>query len=146
MKNNEKATVMDASIFVGTGCLESCAVDSVREQRITEEILKGKEGREARAMSWYRYLEENLSFPFDGEINYYDDRLPFAFQDKVSVGKMASIDFYYIEHEMYVDVHWGRSRMYIAIPLVRIAPTYATEKSIEAIGDWHYWLKRRYTF
>jgi len=45
---------------------------------------------------------------------------------------------------MYVDISWNDK--ILTIPLVQIKPLDADEDSVEAIGDWHYWIKQGYTF
>jgi hypothetical protein len=46
--------------------------------------------------------------------------------------------------EMYVEIPW-KSRT-LAIPLSQIKPLKADDDTTEAIGDWHYWKKKGYTF
>jgi hypothetical protein len=59
---------------------------------------------------------------------------------------MCSFDAYYIVYEMYVDIRYDCARGKLSVPLTLIEPTFATEKTVEVIGDWHYWLKHGFTF
>jgi hypothetical protein len=48
------------------------------------------------------------------------------------------------EHDMYVEVSWKGKEL--IIPLSQIKSLNADEDTVEAIGDWHYWKNRGYTF
>jgi hypothetical protein len=46
--------------------------------------------------------------------------------------------------DMLVLIRWhGRS---VAVPLSQLVAIDADESTIEAIGDWHYWLAQGYCF
>ena len=47
-------------------------------------------------------------------------------------------------NEMYIDVTW--SGKVLAISLAKINPLDTDDDTAEAVGDWHYWLKRGYMF
>jgi hypothetical protein len=116
--------------------------DAVREERIIMEAIADANCPEEQAMGWYYYLDDKISFPFVAECIAANKRIPLESGERVTVVGMAGED--YCEHEMYVDVSWqGRV---LAVPLVQLNPLDADEDSIEAIGDWHYWSKRSYTF
>lgn len=44
---------------------------------------------------WGAYLEEHLSFPFDAEVDEWQDRGPLQSGDRVSVKKISSIEDLY---------------------------------------------------
>ena len=47
-------------------------------------------------------------------------------------------------HDMLVLIRWhGRN---VAVPLSQLTATDADESTVEAIGDWHYWLAQGYCF
>ena len=97
---------------------------------------------EERAMGWYYYLTDTVSFPFSAECIAVNKRNPLELSEKVTVLQISSAD--YCENEIYVDVSWKDK--ILAIPLAQLNPLDANEDSIEAIGDWHYWLEQGYTF
>jgi hypothetical protein len=97
---------------------------------------------EERAMGWYYYLDDKASFPFSAECVAADKRSPLELGERVSATKMSGDDI--CSHEMYVDVTW--SGKVLTIPLAKINPLGAGDDTIEAVGDWHYWVKRGYTF
>lgn len=41
--------------------------DQTREERIHDEIIVDAYGPDEQAMSWYYYLEEKLTFPFEAK-------------------------------------------------------------------------------
>jgi len=116
--------------------------DAIREERIHNEAIVDAYGPEEQAMGWYYYLDDKISFPFNAKCIAVDKRNPLELNDQVKVMKMAGED--YCEHEMYVDILW-RDKV-LAVPLFQISPLDADEDSIEAVGDWHYWVKRGYMF
>jgi len=116
--------------------------DAAREERIFMEAVVDANGPEEQAMGWYYYLDENISFPFIAKCIADNKRNPLELGEKVTVVQMAGED--YCEHEMYVDVSWKGK--ILAIPLAQLKPMDADEDSDQAIGDWHYWIKRGYTF
>ena len=45
---------------------------------------------------------------------------------------------------MLVLIRWQSRNM--TVPLSQLAAINAGESTVEAIGDWHYWLAQGYTF
>jgi hypothetical protein len=116
--------------------------DAVREHRISMEIIVDAYGPDERAMGWYYYLDDKISFPFTAECAASDKRTPLKLGERITVIGMAGED--YCGSDMLVDVFWNNKTL--AIPLSQIKPLDADEDSIEAIGDWRYWLDRGYGF
>ena len=116
--------------------------DAAREERIIMEAIVDANGPEEQAMGWYYYLDDKITFPFAAECVAVDKRSPLELGEQVTVKKMAGEN--YCEHDMYVDVSW-RDKV-LAVPLYQLNPLDADEDSIEAVGDWHYWIKQGYTF
>jgi len=116
--------------------------DAAREERISMEVVVDAYDTEERAMGWYYYLEDRISFPFAAKCIAVDKRSPLELGERTTAVKMASQD--YCEYEMYVEIPW-KSRT-LAIPLSQIKPLNADDDTTEAIGDWHYWKKQGYTF
>jgi len=115
--------------------------DADREERITMEIIVDAYDSEEVAMGWYYYLDDTISFPFSAECIAIDKRTPLELGERVTVLQMSGEN---CEHEMYVDISWKERTL--AVPLAQLNPLDADEKSIEAIGDWHYWVEQDYSF
>ena len=90
----------------------------------------------------YYYLDDKISFPFTAECIVVNKRTPLELGERVTVIKMAGEDN--CEYDMYVEISWKDK--VLAIPLAQIKPIDADGDTVEAIGDWHYWKKQRYTF
>ena len=116
--------------------------DATREERITMEVVVDAYGTEERAMGWYYYLADKISFPFAAECIATDKRTPLELGERVTVEQMSGEN--YCGYEMYVDISWNSKAL--AIPLIQIRPLDADEDAIEAVEDWHYWKKKGYVF
>ncbi len=116
--------------------------DEAREERITMEVVVDAYDSGERAMGWYYYLDDKITFPFTASCIAVNKRTPLGLDEKVEVFGMAGED--YCEHDMLVDVSWNDD--ILAIPLSQIKPLDADEDTIEAIEDWHYWVKQGYQF
>ena len=99
-------------------------------------------GPEEQAMGWYCYLDDKISFPFDAECIAINKRTPLELGEQINVIRMAGED--YCQYDMYVDISWKGK--VLAIPLSQIKPLHIDEDSLEAIDDWHYWIKQGYVF
>jgi hypothetical protein len=118
------------------------AIDAVREERIYMEAIVDAYDSGERAMGWYYYLEDKISFPLTAECIAVDKRNPLELNERITVTQMSGED--YCEYDMYVDISWKDK--VLAIPLTQIKQLDADEDTIEAIGDWHYWKKQGYEF
>ena len=116
--------------------------DAAREERIYMEAIVDAHDSEERAMGWYYYLDDKISFPFSAECMAVDKRSPLDPGERVTVLQMAGEDN--CEHEMYVDVLWRDKTL--AIPLAQLNPLNANDDSLEAVGDWHYWVNQGFSF
>jgi len=116
--------------------------DQQREQRITSEIIVDAYDEVERALGWYYYLEDKLSFPFKAKCIAKRLISPLAEGEIVQVGAMAPEDE--CMHEMFVEVAWqGRK---LAVPLSQLQPIKVDIETREAVEDWHYWVARGYQF
>ena len=116
--------------------------DEEREERIHMEAVVDAYGPEERAMGWYYYLDDKITFPFSAECIVAEKRSPLNSGERVKVLKMAGEDL--CEHDMYVDISWkGKS---FAVPLAQVLPINADDDSDEAVRDWHYWKAQGYLF
>lgn len=116
--------------------------DKVREDRIIMEIVVDAYSEEERAMGWYYYLEDKLGFPFEAKCIATRATSPLVVGEKVRVKKMApEVE---CEHEMLVMIRWQKRSL--AIPLDQLKPYSANKETLQAVADWHYWVKRGYEF
>jgi len=116
--------------------------DAAREERILMEAIVDANGPEEQAMGWYYYLEDKISFPFTAECIAVNKRSPLELGERIKVTRMGGEEN--CEHDMYVEISWkGKA---LAVPLSQIEPLNVDEDTVEAIGDWHYWKNRGYTF
>jgi hypothetical protein len=60
----------------------------------------------------------------------------------VEVLRMAPEDA--CEQDMFVIIRWQKRKM--AVPLSQLVAVDADEATVEAIGDWHYWIAQGYRF
>jgi len=116
--------------------------DAAREERIIMEAVVDAHGPEERAMGWYYYLEDRITFPFNAKCIVVNKRSPLELNERITVAKMAGEED--CEHDMYVEISWKSKTL--TIPLSQIKPLNADEDTVEAIGDWHYWKSQGYLF
>jgi len=116
--------------------------DKTRERRITMEIVVDAYTESERAMGWYYYLEEGLQFPFRARCIKRRAVSPLRPGDEVEAIRMAPEEE--CGHEMFVLIRWERRRL--AVPLSQLEGIRADRKTLQAIGDWHYWTRKGYEF
>jgi len=114
--------------------------DKTRERRITEEIVVDAYTESEQAMGWYYYLEGTLQFPFRARCIRRRTVSPLRVGDEVEVLKMGPEGD--CEHEMFVLIRWERRRL--AVPLAQLDGIEVDRKTVQAIGDWHYWIRKGY--
>ena len=115
-------------------------VDKVRENRIANEAVVDAYEEEEIAMGWYYYLQERLDFPFKAQ---WSSRKS---SETVKVLRMSTEDD--CLKDMYVEVLYreGDLEDVFSARLAEIHPKDVDRATIEAIADWHYWVKRGYQF
>ena len=97
---------------------------------------------EERAMGWYYYLEEKLKVPFKARCKAERQISPLRVGEDVDVLGMAPEEE--CDSEIFVRVRWcGRG---LAVPLSQLKPLGVDATTLEAVGDWHYWVARGYEF
>ena len=115
-----------------------------REERIEMEIVVDAYGPEERAIGWYCYLEDKLSFPFTATCTAVRAISPLKNGDEVEVLAMAESDE--CQHEMFVMIRSGGKEK-LGVPLSQLKPTSDTdEATIQAVEDWRYWVGQGYEF
>jgi hypothetical protein len=116
--------------------------DRLREERIHNEVIVDAYGPEEQALGWYYFLEDKLRFPFPARCISAKVVSPLRKGETVEVLRMAPEDA--CAGDMLVLIRWqGRN---VAVPLSQLVAIDADESTIEAIGDWHYWLAQGYCF
>ena len=116
--------------------------DEAREHRIAMEVVVDAYGPEEQAMGWYSYLDDTLTFPFKARCIQERSLSPLRTGEEIVVDSLAQADD--CLHEMFVLATWqGRS---LGLPLAQLAAVEADEDTVEAIADWHYWVKQGYSF
>jgi hypothetical protein len=116
--------------------------DKARENRITMEIMVDAYDASERAMSWYYYLDEQLQFPFLARCANYRTVSPLEIKDEVTVIGMAPESE--CEHEIFVMIEWGKRGL--GVPLSQLEGIKVDKETRQAIGDWHYWVKKGYEY
>ena len=116
--------------------------DPVREERIQDEIVVDAYGPEEQAMGWYYYLENKIKFPFSARCIASKVVSPLRKGETAEVLRLAPEDA--CATDMLTLVRWhGRK---VAVPLSQLVALDADESTVEAIGDWHYWVAQGYCF
>ena len=115
-----------------------------REERIDTEIVVDACGPEERAMGWYCYLEDKLSFPFAATCTAARAVSPLQKGDEVEVLDMAPSDE--CQHEMFVMIGYGVKEK-LGVPLSQLKPGSDTDDATrQAVEDWLYWVGQGYEF
>jgi len=122
--------------------MASRRVNKEREDRIANEIVVDAHDSEEQAMGWFNYLEDQMHFPFTAKCIAARPISPLHVGDDVEVTGMAPENE--CEHEMFVMMPWEKKGL--AVPLAQLKVTDADEQTIQAIEDWHYWVKQGYEF
>jgi hypothetical protein len=116
--------------------------EPLREKRIQNEAIVDAYGPEEKALGWYYYLENQIKFPFTARCIASKVVSPLRKGDTAEVRGLAPEDS--CAHDMLVLIRWhGRN---VAVPLSQLAAIDADQSTIEAIGEWHYWLAQGYCF
>lgn len=116
--------------------------DPLREKRIDNEVVVDAYGPDERAMGWYYYLEDKIRFPFRAQCIVAKAVSPLLKGETVEVRRMAPEEA--CSGDMLVLILWhGRN---VAVPLSQAIPVGADKSTVEAIGDWHYWVAQGYRF
>jgi hypothetical protein len=114
----------------------------IREERIHNEVIVDAYGPEEQALGWYYSLENKIQFPFSAWCMAAKVVSPLRKGETADVRGLAPEDS--CAHDMLVLIRWhGRN---VAVPLSQLSAIDADESTIEAIGDWHYWLAQGYSF
>ena len=116
--------------------------DEAREQRIQLDIVADAHDGEERALGWYCYLEDTLRFPFRAKCMAKRSISPLRQGQTVEAVELAAGDE--CGAEIFVTVKWEDQTL--AVPLMQLQPTGADEATLQAVEDWHYWVRQGYEF
>jgi hypothetical protein len=117
-------------------------LNHAREKRITYEIVVDAYTPEERALGWYYYLKEKLSFPFTARCIAVRSISPLKKGEKAEVVAMAPEEDCLAE--MCVLIAFGGR--WVGAPLAQLQPVKADRATREAVEDWRYWRARGYAF
>jgi hypothetical protein len=116
--------------------------DPIREHRIHNEVIVDAYGAEERAMGWYYYLENQIQFPFQARCIAANIVSPLTKSENVEVLRMAPEVS--CSADMLVVIR--RKGRKLAVPLSQLAAIDVHQSTVDAIGDWHYWVAQGYFF
>ena len=118
----------------------------IREERIHNHAIVDAYGPEEQALGWYHYLEIKIKVPFSARCVTSKVVSPLRKGETVDVRsfapELAPEDP--CAHDMRVLIRWHNRN--VTAPLSQLVAIDADESTIEAIGDWHYWLAQGYCF
>jgi hypothetical protein len=129
-------------LVVPSGRASTPEKDEVREERIVMEIVVDAYDEIERALGWYYYLQDKLVVPFLARCIEEREVSPLSVGDEVEVVGMPPERE--CEREMFVSIRWAKRKL--AVPLAQLEVIEADDETREAVGDWHYWVERRYSF
>jgi hypothetical protein len=123
--------------------------DEAREERIAMEVVVDAYNREERALGWYYYLDDRISYASEPILaRCIAERAisPLQVGDEVEVLGMAPEEE--CGCEMFVMIRWGRpgAKQGLGVPLSQLEVFHGDECVQQAARDWHYWVKRGYQF
>ncbi|MGA7293091.1 MAG: calcium-binding protein [Terriglobales bacterium] len=114
----------------------------IRGERIRNEAIVDSCGPEEQALGWYYYLDNKIKFPFSARCIASKVVSPLRKGKTVNVRRLAPEDS--CAQGMLMLIRWHNRN--VAVPLSQLITIDTGESTIEAIGDWHYWLARGYCF
>ena len=120
--------------------------DEEREARILMEIVVDAHDEEERAMGWYCYLQNILSFPFLTRCINERATSPLRVGDEVEVVGMAPEDEREKEHIRGESLPEMYKRTFSGAAVTVLKVVHGNEQTHQAIDDWHYWVGMGYEF
>ena len=111
------------------------------EDRIDMEIVVDACDESERAMGWFYYLQDNMTFPFKAKCVKLVSISPLLLNEIVEVGGM---DSEHCESDMFAEIKWkGRA---LCVPLKQLDGIEVDDKTRQALTDWAYWISHGYHF
>lgn len=123
--------------------------DEAREERIIWEAVVDAYGPEERAIGWYCYLDDHISYaskPILARCIRERAVSPLQVGDQVDVLRMAPQEE--CRCDMFVMIRWGlpEQKQGLGVPLSQLEIIHGSESVRQAVEDWHYWVDRGYEF
>lgn len=112
--------------------------DPEREKRIDMEIIVDCYGEPERALGWHTHLQDRLEFPFTARCIARRVTSPLQVGDEIEVTGLAPEEV--CEQEIFMMICWGMDGL--AVPLAQIRPVGGSDEMVQAIEDWHYWVRQ----
>ena len=108
--------------------------------RRIRQVLMGVDAEDDMDMlgAWEEYLEENLSFPFEAEVDEYQERGPLQAGDHVKVTEIGLVDDLY---GVIVDLRRGRRKY--AFPLCDLRVIDEHSPNYQIVDDYRTWFANR---
>jgi hypothetical protein len=113
-----------------------CPIDGERESRIEREVLQGEEGQSGGRQGWHRYLARAVAFPFSAR--WLSNRGG-ALLSVIRLSPLSANDW-----QLRAKVIDGQSSR--ELPLHELYPLEPEAPSMQAVLDWHYWVRRGRAF
>jgi hypothetical protein len=120
------------------------AEDEEREERIQNEIVVDAYDGEEQAIGWYTYLQDTLQFPFAAQCIKQRVTSPLQVGDVVQVVGMATDDE--CVREMFVTIAFEDRTLAVPLMQLDVLEDAADAETLQAVGDWHYWVEQGYEF
>jgi hypothetical protein len=113
-----------------------------REDRILFDIVVDAYNDSERAMGWYYYLENEISFPFKARCISKRATSPLIVDQPVEVVGLADEDE--CMEEVMVTITLADDEL--AVPLAQLDCVKGKKGTRQAVEDWHYWVGRGYHY
>lgn len=114
------------------------------EERIDYEIVVDCYDSEEVAMGWYYYLDDHLSFPFVATCKQALSVSPLKKGEEVTVTGMGDADS--CSSTMLVQVKWKERSFSVPLSQLALDEENDDEDTLQAIGDWEYWVESGCSF
>jgi|TARA_B100000315_G_C14434057_1_gene521542 hypothetical protein len=95
-----------------------------------------------RAMAWFYYVAEEISYPFRARCIVEIPSSPLLRDEEVEVQDIASAGA--CEHTIFVQISWHQR--VLAVPLEQLQGIDVNEATQTVIEDWCYWANHGYSF
>ena len=116
--------------------------DEEIEERIEMKIIVDAYGEQERAMGWYYYMADNLTFPFKAKCIKVVSTSPLSVDEVVEV--LGMDDAENCENDMFVKIKW-RSKEFCA-PIKQLEGINVDDETWQVLNDWSYWIAQGYCF
>ena len=116
--------------------------DQAIEDRIEMEIVVDAYHESERAMGWYYYLQDNMTFPFKAKCIKSISSSPLSVNEIVTVMGMGDTEN--CEHDMLVAINWDKRKL--CVPLKQLEGINVSDETQQALTDWSYWISQGYCF